>query len=161
MISYISFSDEFCKLAAQPLASPMMTEDDAQRAMSRLRFMQTSRDPGALASSAMVGASVNPFAAALARGVAGTSKILKQDPIRGAVPFNWRNPLRSINWAGITRQAAGDAVSGAIAGGALPLVRSHAEEHTQRQRLRDYLAQPAASGDSALRQQVEGSLGAQ
>jgi hypothetical protein len=131
---FSSFVDEFCKLAAQPVSV-----EEAEKSLKKLRSMEASRDMPAMARSAAVGAALTPFAFLASRGVAGTSKLVKP----GAT-FNLRRPLqslKSINWSGLGRQAAADAMMGSIASGVTPLAREAVERRAQEAKLKTFIEQ--------------------
>lgn len=153
MSDFNAFTDEFCKLAAQPI-----TRDEAERSLGKLKDIEDSQDMGALGRSAATGAAIMPVAGLAARGVAGTQKLLKP-----GAKIKGRNPLslaKAIDWKSLGRQGAADSMYGAIGGGALPLAREKVETTAQKEKLRTFIDQEEGNrGPRSLRRQIRQSVG--
>lgn len=150
-IFFSSFTDEFCKLAAQPVS-----REEATKSLLKLRQIEQSHDLGTIGRSALVGSTVMPVANMAARTVAGKQQFLKP-----GASIKLRNPssiAKSINWKGIGRQAAADAMSGSIGGGLLPLAREGVETNAQKAKLKNYISQQEG-GDKTLRSRIAENVG--
>lgn len=149
-MDFYAFTDEFCKLSARPIS-----KEEAEKSLRKLKGMEEDRDLGALGRSAGVGAALMPGAGMAARLVAGTQKFMKPGK-----SFNIKRPWQGVNVSSLGRQAASDAMYGAIGGGAIPLAREKVESTVQKERLRDYIDQhEGRQGGKSFRRQVKGAIG--
>jgi hypothetical protein len=152
---FSSFVDEFCKLAAQPVSV-----EEAEKSLRKLRSLEESRDLPAVGRAAGVGAVLTPVAGLASRLVAGTAKVMKPGSA-----LSLRRPgqtLKNVNWSGLGRQAASDAMLGSIAGGLLPLAREGVERRAQKAKLKTFMEEHEGTkkrGLSRLRRSIAEQTG--
>lgn len=131
MIDRSAFFDEMGKLASKPV-----TKSDAERNLRKLRTLETGAPTrGELLRGAGMGALAGPMISAASKTVAG----------------GWQKGLSSN-----LRDVAGQAITGAAYGGALPFLRHRTEHGVARKRLKSY-AEEGRGGK--LKKKIQRTLG--
>ncbi len=137
MISFPAFIRELAVLGAVTegqlkVAAAEVTRQDAQGALGRLEELEATRPTGGqLTRGALVGASVGPIASNI-------SKLISSSKLHSP------------------REIVGQAVSGAMFGGAMPYAKHEVESGAERRKLKSYIS---AGHGGRLATQIENKLG--
>ena len=148
---FYAFSDEMLKLSA-------MTREEAQASLGRLKKLEEKKS-GEMTRGALVGAALFPVGGALAKTVAGTLPLFRGG--RRLKSFaNLGQAASNIDTGKMGRTWLGDAIIGAVGGGALPVARHQLERNVERERLKDYLSeQEGKRRGTGMRQQFARRVG--
>ncbi len=135
-----------------PAATPQISHEEAERALNRLKGLDTASWTGEQARrGAAVGAVAAPVLSVAQRAVAGDP--LFGGRVHGAIkdfkglPAGGGGKLRALAKipALAARNLAGSALTGAVGGGALPVIKHEVEREAERGKLRRYIAQETPS----------------
>lgn len=152
---YRSMRDELVKIAEDGV-----TASEAAQAYSRLKKLESSAPTrGELARNAISGAAVMPAVHTASSLVAGTQPLQKalhdfRVGAAGAAPSMGKAFKKGLVSTG--RGVLGSALSGAVLGAGLPMLRTHLHREAEKEKLRQYLG---TSSGGKLRQKVKRQLG--
>lgn len=138
-------------------AAPGITREEAERALTRLRKLESSKPTvDELKRGTILGAAASPVATVASRAIGG-------DPLLGQRVRDATSALKGLSGGSKLRAAAkipvlaarnlgASATMGAFFGGGLPAIKSEIEREAERSKLRTYLGQQDTRG--ALRRGV-------
>lgn len=138
-------------------AAPGITREEAERALTRLRKLESSKPTvDELKRGTILGAAASPVATVASRAIGG-------DPLLGQRVRDATSALKGLSGGSKLRAAAkipvlaarnlgASATMGAFFGGGLPAIKSEIEREAERSKLRAYLGQQDTRG--ALRRGV-------
>jgi hypothetical protein len=142
----------FSKKTANIIGDKVVTEEEAMKALGKLRGLEKSKEtPGQIGRAALVGGMVMPAASLAWRAIAGAKgraggKLLVPGNVSGGYGL----------WPG-TRHMLATAGQGAVLGGGMSPLRHKLEEGVEEHKLREFLGQD--QGKSKVRKAIKGTIG--